>query len=229
VSINPVQKRGTALIVAIACASMALVGCGETPTRVGGDVPGPDAPRTASLSQTPGQLANSFAATVRAQGLTAHVKGGVVTLTASDGTPLSYDFSQTPKTNKVTFRAGDVVTTFDYNGQVGHNTIPWNVIWIAVKMVWGGAKAWWWYTHTHQGPDFNQEDLVKAIVYGMVQGAVGALPAGFLWDKLLPYVWKWITGEDPIAPSIAAAFDRMKGDINAVAQIVQDAQKASQH
>lgn len=218
-----VSKKGLSLALAMSLGSLSLVGCGASPLqRLGGTQPAPA--HAASVVLSPEQMAQAFAAELKATtGVVPGVQGSVVTLKAADGSLVTYDFAQTPRTGKVVFRAGDVTSTIAYAGQAGPAMVPWSLIFTAVKMVWGGAKAWWWYDHTHQGPDFNRDDLVKAILYGVCNEAVGSLPLGFLWQRMFPIVWKWVTGEDPIRPdSVATRFERLKSDAPAIAQILQE-------
>lgn len=221
---NVLSKQGVALALVVSLSSLWLVGCGVTPQRLG-DVPQPDQSRTAAISQSPSQLANDFARDLNAAGAKATVKGAVVTLQDADGQPLTYDFTHTPKTKKVVFKAGEVTTTLDYqNGEVS-GQIAMRLIWIGVKMVYGGAKAWFWYTKTHQGSNYSREELVKAIVYGIISEGVGGLPGGFLWKRLLPLVWKWVSGEAPIKPSLKDLFDLMKKDVGEVAAILAEGER----
>lgn len=218
------SKKGVALALVVSLSSLWLVGCGITPQRLG-DVPQAEESRVAAISQTPSQLANEFAADLKAAGAQVSVKGAVVTLKDAEGKPVTYDFSLTPKTRKVVFKAGEVETTLDYqNGEVT-SQIAMRLVWIGVKMVYGGAKAWFWYTKTHQGSSYNREELVKAVLYGIISEAVGGLPGGFLWKRLLPLVWKWVSGEAPLKPSLKDLFDLMKKDVGEVAAILAEGER----
>lgn len=218
-----VSKKGLSLALVMSMGSLSLVGCGASPLQRLGEKESAPA-HAASVVLRPEQMARTFAAELKATtGVVPVVQGAVVSLKAADGSVVTYDFAQTPQTGKVVFRAGDVTSTIAYGRQAGPTMMPWSLIFTAVKMVWGGAKAWWWYDHTHQGSDFNRADLVKAILYGICNEAVGSLPVGFLWQRLFPIVWKWVTGEDPIRPaSVATRFERLKADAPAIAAILQE-------
>lgn len=221
---NFLTKKGVALALVVSLSSLWLVGCGVTPQRIG-DVPHPDQSRVAAVTQSPSQLAKSFAADLEAAGVKASVQGAVVTLQGADGKPVTYDFTNTPKTRKVVFKAGEVTSTLDYqNGEVT-GQVAWRLIYIGVKMIYGGAKAWYWYTHTHQGTNFDREELVKAILYGIIAEGVGGLPGGFIWKRLLPLVWKWVTGEAPLKPSLKDLFELMKKDVGEVANVLAEGER----
>lgn len=221
---NNLSKKGAALALVVSLSSLWLVGCGVTPQQIG-DVPRADQSRAAAITLSPSQLAQDFAKQVEATGAKVTVKGAVVTLQDAEGKPVSYDFTNTPKTHKVVFKAGEVTTSIDYqNGEITPQ-IAVRLILIGVKMVYGGAKAWWWYTHTHTGSSYNREELVKAILYGIISEGVGGLPGGFLWKRLMPIVWKWVTGEAPIKPTLKDLFELMKKDVGDVAAILAEGER----
>lgn len=200
--------------------SGSLVGCGQPVTTLG-DVPGSGQTRVASVKTGP-VMAQEFAAQMRQSGLTATVQGAVVTVSGEEGT-VQYDFTRTPQTHQVVFRADGVETTLSY--QAEDRILGTRLIMIAAKMAWGGGKAWYWYTHSHQGADYSREELVKAVVYGMIKGGLSGLPFGFLWSRLTPIVWKWVTGEAPLAPTLKDWFELIKRDLGLVAGVVEEAER----
>lgn len=219
---NFLTKKGVALALVVSLSSLWLVGCGITPQPI---KTASEATRAAAITQSPSQLAADFAKPLAASGVAVTVQGALVILQDAEGKPVTYDFSQTPKTKKVVFKAGEVTTTLDYqNGEVT-GQIAWRLVYIGVKMVYGGAKAWWWYTHTHTGANYDRTELVKAIVYGIIAEGVGGLPGGFLWKRLLPLVWKWVSGEAPIKPTLKDLFDLMKKDVGEVASILAEGER----
>lgn len=219
---NFLTKKGVALALVVSLSSLWLVGCGVTPQPI---KTASEATRAAAITQSPSQLAADFAKPLAASGVAVTVQGALVILQDAEGKPVTYDFSQTPKTKKVVFKAGEVTTTLDYqNGEVT-GQIAWRLVYIGVKMVYGGAKAWWWYTHTHTGANYDRTELVKAIVYGIIAEGVGGLPGGFLWKRLLPLVWKWVSGEAPIKPTLKDLFDLMKKDVGEVAAILAEGER----
>lgn len=221
---NYLSKKGVALALVVSLSSLWLVGCGVTPQQMTNARA--DQSRAASISRSPSELAQDFAREVAATGTKVTVQGAVVTVLDAEGKPLTYDFTHTPKTQKVVFKAGDITTTIDYqNGEVT-GQFAWRLVWIGVKMVYGGAKAWWWYAHTHEGASYSREELVKAILYGIIAEGVGGLPVGFLWKRLLPIVWKWVTGEAPIKPkSVAELFNIVQKDAKEVAAILAEGER----
>lgn len=220
---QPLCKR-LSMGLAISLSSAYLAGCGQLPSQTVTDVPTADQSRTASVLKSPQQFATTFAAQLEAKGIHAKVKGAVVTLESENGVNPSYDFSQTAKTNKVVFRAGEVVSEIDYPSN--ERILPAAVLLLTTKMIWGGASAWYWYARTHEGENFSKEELTKAIVYGMVRGGVSGLPFGFLLKRLTPIVWKWVTGEQPIHPTLRDLFELMKKDLQQIGAIVAEAEKA---
>lgn len=219
---NFLTKKRVALALVVSLSSLWLVGCGITPQPI---KTASEATRAAAITQSPSQLAADFARPLAASGVAVTVQGALVILQDAEGKPVTYDFSQTPKTKKVVFKAGEVTTTLDYqNGEVT-GQIAWRLVYIGVKMVYGGAKAWWWYTHTHTGANYDRTELVKAIVYGIIAEGVGGLPGGFLWKRLLPLVWKWVSGEAPIKPTLKDLFDLMKKDVGEVASILAEGER----
>jgi len=215
---NYLSKKGVALALVASLSSLWLVGCGVTPQQLGASTNSTES-RAAATTLSSSQLANDFAKQLASTGAKVTVKGAVVTVIDQDGKPVTYDFTNTPKTQKVVFKASDVTSTIDYQTDA---RIAVRLILIGVKMVYGGAKAWYWYTHTHTGADYNREELVKAIVYGIISEGVGGLPGGFLWKRLMPLVWKWVTGEAPIKPTLKDLFELMKKDVNDVASILAE-------
>lgn len=219
---NFLTKKRVALALVVSLSSLWLVGCGVTPQPI---KTASEATRAAAITQSPSQLAADFARPLAASGVAVTVRGALVILQDAEGKPVTYDFSQTPKTKKVVFKAGEITTTLDYqNGEVT-GQIAWRLVYIGVKMVYGGAKAWWWYTHTHTGANYDRTELVKAIVYGIIAEGVGGLPGGFLWKRLLPLVWKWVSGEAPIKPTLKDLFDLMKKDVGEVASILAEGER----
>lgn len=219
---NFLTKKGVALALVASLSSLWLVGCGVTPQTIGSSS---EQSRAAAITLSSSQLAGDFAKHLTAAGAKVTVKGAIVSLQDAEGKPVTYDFTHTPKTKKVVFKAGEVTTSLDYqNGEIT-GQIAWRLVLIGVKMVYGGAKAWYWYTHTHTGADYDRTELVKAIVYGIISEGVGGLPGGFLWKRLLPLVWKWVSGEAPIKPSLKDLFDLMKKDVGEVAEILAEGER----
>lgn len=222
---NQPFRRRLSLCLAISLSSAYLAGCGQLPSQTFTDVPTTQQSRTASALKSPQQLATTFAAQLKAKGIESRVMGSVVTLESENGVTPSYDFSMTAKTNKVVFRAGEVVSEIDY--PTNERILPVAILLLSTKMIWSGASAWYWYVRTHEGENFSKEELTKAIVYGMVRGGVSGLPLGFLLNRLTPIVWKWVTGEAPIHPTLRDYFELMKKDLQRIGEILAGAGETS--
>lgn len=217
------SQKSVALALVVSLSSLWLVGCGVTPQPLRGASDSTES-RAAAVTKTPDQLAHDFARQLEGTGAKVTVKGAVVTLSDAEGKPVRYDFTRTPQTHQVVFTAGEVTTSVDYQNE-NNARIAVRLILVGVKMIYGGAKAWWWYTHTHTGSDFNREELAKAIAYGIISEGVGGLPGGFLWKRLMPLVWKWVTGEAPIKPTLKDLFELMKKDVSDVAAILEEGER----
>lgn len=215
------RHKGLCLGLAASLATLTMTGCGVA---MPGDTLSPNGASTARTSSvtTGAALAAAFADEMRQAGAKVRLAGAVVTVETQDGEPVSYDFTQTPKTGKVTFRAGEVVTTLDH--QADTKMVPVRVVYVAAKMLYGGAKAWYWYTKTHEGASYKKEELVKAILYGVISSGLGGLPFGFLWERLTPYVWKWVTGEAPLKPTLRELYELLKKDLLGVSTILIEAE-----
>lgn len=154
----------------------------------------------------------------------ATVQGQRVLVQGPDGIRLIYDFTLTPTTGLVRLTVGNQTTDLPYvdNAQDG----SWMIAKIAVRMVYGGVKAYYKYKKTHTGPDYNQEDLVKAVLYGMLSQGVSALPGGFLWKQLLPIVWQWILNEPPITKTtVKQTYERWAKDLGKIEAILREHQR----
>lgn len=191
----PRAQSGLRLLLACSLVTLPLAGCGQLPTGTFAA----DTARVTAASVSASEMARRFAEARQAEGHgKATVQGAVVTLTTPEGGSVRYDFTRTPQTAKVTFRAGEYVAELEYQDS---QVQAWRMVWVAVRMIYGGTKAHFWYLSQHTGSAYNREDHVKAVVYGMISQGVAGLPGGFLWKYLVPIVWKWILGEAPIKPN----------------------------
>lgn len=210
----PSVHTGLRILLACSLVTLPLAGCGQVPTQIGQT----SNAKLSATSTSATSMARNFAATLEGQGKVS-VRGAVVTHETPEGGAVQYDFTQTPKTGKVTFRAGEYVAEIDYQ----QNQIQsWRVVWIAVRMIYGGTKAYYWYKNNHTGSDFKREDLVKAVVYGMLSQGVAGLPVGFLWKALMPIVWRWVMGEAPIKPN--GLFQRWLESKDEIIQVLREAE-----
>lgn len=187
-------RRAIALLVASSLVGLSLTACGAPATQVSGPGAGP-ASRTQAY--TGAQLALLFARQIEAQtGKLPEVRGSQVVLRTAEGEDAVYDFSATGRTGKVVFRAGDLQTEFEWapGDQVGTKAVPAIVVAVAVKMIWGGTKAFLKYWITHPGDKFDKKECVKAVVFGMVAEGLTAVPVvgGILSSYLWPIAWKWV-------------------------------------
>jgi hypothetical protein len=212
----PSVKPGLRILLACSLVTLPLAGCGQVPATIGQTAS--ESSLTGTASRSPSELAQRFAATLEGQGKVT-VRGAVVTLETPEGGAVHYDFTRTPATGKVTFRAGEYVAQLDYQDNQIQSL---RLVWIAVRMIYGGARAYFWYKNNHTGSNFSREDLAKAIVYGMLSQGVAGLPAGFLWKRLFPIVWKWVLGEAPIKPN--SLFQIWLEDKAAIADILREAE-----
>lgn len=216
----PRVHTGLRVLLAASLVTLPLAGCGYVPTS--GGQAGVESTLQASASRTPAQYAKRFAASLEGQGKVT-VKGAVVTWETPEGGAVHYDFTKTPSTGKVTFRAGEVVADLEYQENQAQSL---RLVWVAVRMVYGGVRAHFWYKNNHTGSEYNREDHAKAILYGMLAQGVAGLPGGFLWKALMPIVWKWITGETPIKPN--SLFQIWLKDKDAIADILRQAESVRQ-
>ncbi|MNX19296.1 hypothetical protein D3C86_492100 [compost metagenome] len=211
----PSVHSGLRILLAASLVTLPLAGCGQVPTSFGQN--SAENALSTSAAKAP-EMARRFAQTLEGQGKVS-VRGAVVTLETPEGGPVQYDFTKTPSTGKVTFRAGEYIAEVDYQDS---QVQSWRLVWIAVRMIYGGTKAYFWYKANHTGSNFNREDLAKAIIYGMLEQGVAGLPVGFIWKKLFPIVWKWVLGEAPIKPN--SLFQLWLEDKEAIMDILMEAQ-----
>ncbi|MBM3268116.1 MAG: hypothetical protein FJZ01_10760 [Candidatus Sericytochromatia bacterium] len=196
------MQKAIAVTLAASVFSLSLAGCGSRPAGTPAPLSGQAQSKVEQASApalTAAQLAQQFAGRVEAQsGRRPIVRGSEVVLPTAEGEPAIYDFAQTPRTGMVTFRAGDLETKFKYDAQKDEITgkaVPAILVAIAVKMVWGGTKAFVKYWITHPGDKFSKKDCVKAVVFGMVAEGLTAIPVvgGVLSSILWPIAWKWVS------------------------------------
>ena len=189
-------RRAIAIVVASSLLGLSLTGCGAPASPLAGTGIG-TASGVQAQAYTSAQLALKFARQIEAQtGKMPEVRGTQVILRTAEGEDAIYDFSHTPSSGKVVFRAGDLQTEFKWSpeDQVNTKAIPAIVVAVAVKMVWGGTKAFLKYWLTHRGDEFDKKDCVKAVVFGMVAEGLYAVPVvgGVLGGYLWPIAWKWV-------------------------------------
>lgn len=214
------QRRGLCLALATGLLTVSVTGCGQFYNEpMFGDVP------MMEVASRSGDLAQSFASSLDPAVGTVSVSGSRVTVEGLADVPVVYDFSETPRTNQVQIQVGeyrDVVR----RDELAQPDVAWMAIKLATRMVYGGAKAYIWYWRNHKGDQYNREDAVKAVVYGMLSHGVAGLPGGFLWKRLLPIAWKWVVGEEPIhGKTLGEVFRRFMQDVKEVARIVEEAKK----
>jgi hypothetical protein len=192
-------RRIISLTLAASLLSLSLAGCGAPATPLTGAAPGrTKASGVQAQTLTADQMAQQFANQLALRGGDRpRVRGAVVTVATAGGPDATYDFTETPRTGMVTFRAGEFETTFKYSakdGEINGKAVPAILVAIAVKMVWGGTVAFAKYWLTHRGDEFNRKDCVKAVVYGMVSEGLTAIPGigGALSHFLWPIAWKWV-------------------------------------
>jgi hypothetical protein len=181
---------------------------------------------TATATTSAEAMAGNFAASFAPDDtFKAERRGAIVTVTGPEGIVLTYDFTRTPQTGKVTVRSGNTTTETKVDGETP-KAVGWLIAKIAIRMVYGGVKAYITYTHNHTGADYNRDDLVKAVIYGMVEQGVGGLPGGFIWKRLVPIVWEWIFHEPPIhRTSAKAIYERWSKALPQIEDILRDYQK----
>jgi hypothetical protein len=188
-------QRGVCLTLA---AMVLLAGCSQ-PIMVAQQAVAPV--RQASTTLSAETLATRFAANFADDAdFKAERRGAVVILRGPEGIELSYDFTRAPQTGKVTIQSGNTRTETTIDSEASAQ-VAWTVAKVAIRMVYGGVKAYITYTKNHQGSSYNREDLAKAVLYGMLSQGVAGLPGGFLWKRLMPIVWEWIFNEPPISRS----------------------------
>lgn len=204
---------------------MLVAGCGQ-PIMVAGQMAAPvrQAAATPSAEAMAAEFASGFATD---DTFKATRRGTVVTVSGPEGILLTYDFTRTPQTGTVTVRSGATTTEIKVDANTPKVT-GWFIAKIAIRMVYGGVKAYIKYTKSHTGSDYNREDLVKAVVYGMLSQGVAGLPGGFLWKRLMPIVWEWIFNEPPIIPRTSTAkaiYERWSKDLPQIEAILREYQK----
>lgn len=214
------MHRGLCLTLAT---SVLLAACGQ-PIRMAS---GPIMPLQAATAVAPAAtLAADFAAGfAKDEAFQAIPHGAIVTVTGPEGIELTYDFSRTPQTGKVTIRSGNTTTETTLDGETP-KVATWFIAKLAIRMIYGGVKAYVVYTHNHTGSDYDKNDLIKAVLYGVLSQGVAGLPGGFLWKRLLPIVWEWIAHEPPIHRTTAKAiYERWSRDLPKIEAILRDYQK----
>ena len=152
-------------------------------------------------------------------------QGPIVTVHGPQDITLVYDFTRTPQTGTIQVQSGPYRT--EVTAETGaQRNVYWIIAKVAIRMVYGGVKAYYTYTHNHTGSDYNKDDLVKAVIYGMLSQGVQGLPGGFLWKRLLPIVWEWIMHEPPITrTSIKQIYERWSQDLPKIEAILKEYQK----
>ena len=222
--------RGAALIALTAVSTSFLSGCGSL-ARVA-----PETTNGATLARasavTGEQLAVEFADSLRLRGLKPVVRGTTVVVPGStaDAPSMQYDFATTVRTRKVEFTAGNFRTTIDRASVEGPTAqiATWRLVLFAVRVVYGGVNAWIWYRGTHTGDQFKKAELVQAILYGMIsQGLISVPYVGVFSQLVLPVIWKWVTGKDPIRPTVAELFETVRTDIPQIAQAIGQCEQAA--
>lgn len=210
------RRRGLSLALASGFLTLSVTGCGQLFQETWpADV--------AVLEQTPSATGMAAAFADKLQRSHDHVRleGTTVQIDGVADLPMVYDFAQTAQTGQVQVQVGDYRTTVDYR-ELAETDVAWMAVKLATRMVWGGAKAYVWYWRTHKGDQYSREDAVKAVIYGMLANGVSGLPGGFLWKRLLPIVWKWVVGEDPIKKkTLKEVFARFMQDVKEVAKIIE--------
>ena len=212
-------NRGTALVALAAVTGSFMSGCGTLAQVAPAGRPA-ESGFTRAVAQNGEQMAAEFAASLEARGLKPILRGTVVVVPGADNVPLQYDFATTVRTGKVEFTAGNFRTTITRGSDEPTAQIAtWRLVLIAVRVVYGGVNAWVWYRGTHPGDDFKKAELVQAILYGMIsQGLVSVPYVGLFSGVVLPIIWKWVTGKDPIRPTVAELFETARADIPKSAQ-----------
>jgi hypothetical protein len=222
--------RGAALIALTAVSTSFLAGCGSL-ARVAPGVAG-GSTVASSAAVTGEQLASEFAESLRARGLEPTVRGTTVVVpgAAADAPAMQYDFATTVRTGKVEFTAGNFRTSIDRSSVEGPTAqiATWRLVLFAVRVVYGGVNAWIWYRGTHTGDQFKKAELVQAVLYGMISQGLIAVPYVGLFSQLvLPVIWKWVTGKDPIRPTVAELFEMARTDIPQIAQAIGACERAA--
>jgi len=222
--------RGAALIALTAVSTSFLAGCGSLARVAPGTVGGSAVASSAAV--TGEQLAAEFAESLRARGLESTVRGATVVVPGStaDAPAMQYDFATTVRTGKVEFTAGNFRTSIDRSSVEGPSAqiATWRLVLFAVRVVYGGVNAWVWYRGTHTGDQFKKAELVQAVLYGMISQGLIAVPYVGLFSQLvMPVIWKWVTGKDPIRPTVAELFDMVRTDIPQIAQAIGACERAA--
>ncbi|MBC7542339.1 MAG: hypothetical protein H7338_06375 [Candidatus Sericytochromatia bacterium] len=199
-----------------------VAGCGATPAVLHASAPTVPMAQATRTGEPSAVLAQRFADAFAGDAdFKAVPTGSVVTLTGPDAIVLVYDFTRTPQTGKIQVQAGQYRTevTADTGAQ---RDVYWTIAKVAIRMVYGGVKAYIKYTKAHQGA-IVKDDLVKAVLYGMVSQGVQGLPGGFLWKRLLPIVWEWVFNEPPITrTSIKQIYERWSRDLGKIEAILRE-------
>lgn len=211
------RRRGLSLALASGILTVSLTGCGQLFQDTL-----PVEWRANEQSDDAESLARAFASSLRLPVDQVTVDGSTVRILGVADVPMVYDFSQAAMTGRVDVRVGDYRTQIERRELAGTD-VAWMAIKLATRMVWGGAKAYFWYWRTHKGDQYVREDAVKAVIYGMLASGVAGLPGGFLWKRLLPIVWKWVVGEEPIKKkTLSEIFTRFMRDVKEIAKIIEE-------
>lgn len=200
---------------------MTAAGCGQVPaTPLAQPVPVQTLSQGAGMSAS--ELASRFAASFSGDTEFRAVRqGSLVTLTGPEDIRLVYDFTRTPDTGKVRIQTGDAVVETPYPADA--RGVAWTVTKIAIRMVYGGVKAYLKYMDTHPG-NVDKKELAEWILYGMLKYGVGGLPGGFLWKRLFPIVWRWVVGDPPPVRKLTAKqlYQRWSKDLPEIEAILRE-------
>lgn len=215
-------RRRISLALAATFLALPLASCGQLAAQ---PPVLPSAANAQSVRPSADVLASRFARAWQTDpDFHATLQGQRVLIQGPDDLRLVYDFTRTPATGKVRLTVGNQTSDLPYvdNAQ----EVSWTVAKMAVRMVYGGVKAYYKYKKTHTGPDFNREDLVKAVLYGMLSQGLSGLPGGFLWKQLLPIVWQWILNEPPITlTTVKQTYERWAKDLGKIEAILREYQR----
>lgn len=180
-------SRRTRLWAAALAASMTLTACGRGPAMTAAQ-PGMVV-RAASAVDAKAKAERFASAIKKSFKGQVTVNKAVVTLTAPDQAPVTYDFTRTPATGLVVVSMeGYQTTVSEAKLMESADRLPQIVVTIAIQMLLGGAKALVIYYIKHP-KDFDKKEATRAVLIGMGKALVSFVPNyGNALELLVPLV-----------------------------------------
>jgi predicted small lipoprotein YifL len=213
-------------LTAVSIVAAVLAGCGQA---------GPTAPATSARATAVSAQSTSAEKLAREFGFAAKprdggkvtIKKAVVTVSTEKGGTVTYDFTETPRTQKVK------VTTEGYTVEVDHDKLmeaaeaanhnlgfaPALIIPIAIDVAVAGAKAYAFYYIKHHGEDFDQKAAIQVTVTAMTQALICWVPYGQYFQWLVPFVIDFVMHTNP--SDVKEAVQAVMAKLDALVEVIK--------